>query len=198
MRSRSLVSCRARCSSSLLADVATSIMWMLIWWVKRAAWVQEARGCGEFRHGDTSTDARIRCWQGCHDRPQAVRLCAGEVATGVHRQGDCVLARLPRSSTGKAIVCWQGCHGCPQMRGCCAGKVATAGIVRLSIDITRTQPHNPSARWRFVRRDLPSEAPRSSGDRAGSTRRQSPRSCHAQRATPHSRPVQEGCPLGRM
>lgn len=82
----------------------------LIWWVKRAAWVQEARGCGEFRHGDTSTDARIRCWQGCHDRPQAVRLCAGEVATGVHRQGDCVLARLPRVSTDARMLCWQGCH----------------------------------------------------------------------------------------
>ena len=96
MRSRSLVSCRARCSSSLLADVATSIMWI-------AHLVGEA----------------------CRVGPRSPWLRGISARRHVHRCADPVLARLPRSSTGSEIVCWRGCHGCPQARRLCAGKVAT-------------------------------------------------------------------------
>ena len=51
-------------------------------------------------------------------RPQMRGFCAGEVATGVHRQADSMPARLPRSSTEKLIRCWQGC----QLRGLPADK----------------------------------------------------------------------------
>lgn len=163
MRSLRRVSCRARCSSSLLADDPV------------------------FAHAVLCPHARKSCGQCCHEGPQISRLSAGKVVGIVHNHAGFLRARLPGLSTTAPIPRGQGCHEYPQGHGFRAGKVASAtrtSVCAHGVDAPRGEGHagarpGPSAismRQRHAFVDGKTPARRGDGRRVSGRRRHDARS----------------------